>query len=179
MRTQWIVYTLGISIAALLSACQPQSSTYSAITSQPITPDCRFIDKHLVTQQANAGCLLVQAHKLLMVRSRLTGKYSLPGGTAERGEQASCTAHRETWEETGLDIMVGQQLHHFDNGFRLFACYIDKPASTAYDQLSAIDSGEINAVQWLDPVELSTDLWRFPQQKQLLIMLSRQHSAQP
>lgn len=52
----------------------------------------------------------------------LNGRLSLPGGSSEPGESAQCTAFRETWEETGLQLQPRELLEVFDTGFHLYRC---------------------------------------------------------
>ena len=47
--------------------------------------------------------------KMLVVDSR-RGGLTPPGGKMKKGESAQCTAHRETLEETGLDLKPGELL---------------------------------------------------------------------
>jgi len=47
-----------------------------------------------------------QREKILMVRNKDNGRWSLPGGAVEAGESLESAAIREAKEETGLDIKV-------------------------------------------------------------------------
>ena len=71
----------------------------------------------------SGGCLAVVHGKILVVESR-RGGVSPPGGKSLPGESAQCTAHRETFEETGLDLIPRQLIHVFDTGFHLYFCEI-------------------------------------------------------
>jgi len=112
----------------------------------------------LVDATGNAGCWVVSEDKLLMVKQR-SGKYSFPGGTTEIGESAQCTAHRETWEETGIDVVVEGLKHQFDNGFYLFDCQAERTA--AKPQAWA----EVEDVVWVRPETIAEKNWRFPYQR--------------
>ena len=91
------------------------------------------------------------------------GLYSIPGGTSESGETAQCTAHRETWEEAGVDVKVGKLKHQFGNGFFLFECFADNIS------LETNDAGEVKQVLLVDPTEIPSELWRFPKQRKLTL----------
>lgn len=106
----------------------------------------------------NAGCWLTQENKLLMV-VQTTGLYAFPGGTSEFAESAQCTAHRETWEEAGVNVVVGNLKHQFDNGFFLFEC--------TSDQLDLVtnDTSEVSGVVMADPATIPAEHWRFPEQR--------------
>jgi 8-oxo-dGTP pyrophosphatase MutT (NUDIX family) len=68
----------------------------------------------------NAGCFLVDKQKLLVVQVIHNGRgLDIPGGTSEKGESAQCTAARETFEETGLNVIVHELAHTFGK-FYLF-----------------------------------------------------------
>lgn len=128
----------------LVSACTPQYT-------------CSHYDDPL--PRANAGCFIVSNGKLLVTQQR-SGLWNLPGGTAKTGENAQCTAERETWEETGLRIHVDDLARVFDNGFHLFHCHADDATASP----TAIDAGEVQDIRWLDPREFSDYAWRFPKQ---------------
>lgn len=69
----------------------------------------RFIAHGLLERD---GCYLV-------LRRRggryLGGQWDIPGGSVEAGETTANAAVRECFEETGLQVMVGQQVSQFQN----------------------------------------------------------------
>ena len=136
----------------LLAACSP-------------APDCRIDSVHIEQVYANAGCMIRQDERLLVVRHH-NGRLGFPAGTSVAGETAQCTAHRETWEETGLAVEVGQLLHVFDNGFRLYHCRLSEPYPDHGEELSPPWQAwrEIDAVLWMPAAEIKADQWRYPQQ---------------
>jgi 8-oxo-dGTP pyrophosphatase MutT (NUDIX family) len=112
---------------------------------------------------ANAGCLVLKQQQLLMVID-LSGKLSVPGGSSDGAESPSCTAHRETWEETGLDIQPRELVRVFENGFHLYHCAL-------HDGSGEIDPPlrfEIERALWLAPENFDDYPWRFPDQQQWL-----------
>ena len=112
--------------------------------------------------QANAGCLLVEQDGVLLVK-QWSAKWALPGGTADAGETAQCTAFRETWEETGLRVNVGELIHVFDNGFHLFNCQrlVGEPKLNTGRPFTL----EVRAVRWVDVESFDTLNWRFKNQQ--------------
>lgn len=97
-----------------------------------------------------------------MIQQR-SGKYSFPGGTAEPGESAQCTAHRETWEEASVEVQVSTVKATFDNGFVLFNCDVRD------GEFQTNNSLEVSDVIWVAPGGIPEQKWRFPEQKQLAI----------
>ena len=57
-----------------------------------------------------AGVLAVQDNHILMVYRERSGvvRWELPSGLAEPGESLEQTAARETLEETGIEVLVGE-----------------------------------------------------------------------
>ncbi|HQH26526.1 MAG TPA: NUDIX domain-containing protein [Oligoflexia bacterium] len=110
----------------------------------------------------NAGCLIEHRGKLLAVRHRFGSKLGLPAGTAEPGESAQQTAHRETWEETGIEVTVGRLLKKSGSAF-LYECHPKDPSSLDdITRLAAHDVLEITEVILIDPQSIRPEDWRFP-----------------
>jgi len=143
-----------IASLLLLSACQESHTP---------APQCNFEPPAL--DGANAGCLVMQDHAILMIQHQ-TRLWGLPGGTHETGESAQCTAHRETWEETGVEVKVGKLLRVFDNGFHLFRCQIS--STTQLNQAQIQDAGEVNVTDWIESKDFDNYKWRFPKQMEWL-----------
>ena len=56
------------------------------------------------------AAIILRDHEILMVRRGVEpglGKWSIPGGSIELGETMEDALRREVWEETGLEIKVG------------------------------------------------------------------------
>ncbi len=112
----------------------------------------------------SAGCLALRDRELLVLRD-WSGRVSPPGGSSAPGESAQCTAHRETWEETGLDLVPGELVSTFDTGFFLFRCDARRPGG----ELRA--PGAEGRPQWLPLERLRDEQWRYPGQGELLLDL--------
>lgn len=138
-----------------------------ACTQKPSPPPCQIDPEYIMNVQANAGCFIKDKGRLLVIRQNFSGKLSLPGGTYESGETAQCTAHRETWEETGADVLVGSRLHVFKNNFYLFECSLAEENI----ELATNDNIEVKEVLWIDPEKTKQNDWRFNQQYSLLLKL--------
>lgn len=55
-----------------------------------------------VAHPRSAGCVVVEEHRLLMVRT--SDGWTIPGGSIEDGETADVAAARESREEAGVDV---------------------------------------------------------------------------
>ena len=162
--------SLLFSLAVLTVACQKRTQP------QP-NPRCVVDDDHRSSARGNAGCMILVNGKLLTNRDKETGKLEVPGGTAVAGELAQCTAHRETWEETGFEVLVGRQLADLNGQFKLFSCEVVTPAEeighNAYRVPSAVEH-EITSVQLLDPNSTVPGDWRFSDSLTTIRALYRQ-----
>jgi len=120
----------------------------------------------------NAGCLMVRGDRVLMVQQRLNGSWGLPGGTAESGERAVCTALRETLEETGLKVQVEQHLLTLRGGFHIYRC------SAADGQTpDPNDWFEIQSAGWKDSRQRAELPWRFASQRKKIEALIQQQKV--
>jgi ADP-ribose pyrophosphatase YjhB (NUDIX family) len=79
-------------------------------------PQCDYI--HFVEPKVGVGVIVVDAHKLLLVRRAMNpekGKWSLPAGYVDYGEDPAATAVRETWEETHIKVTITQLVDVYHN----------------------------------------------------------------
>ena len=140
----------------------------SLVPSPGMAEDCGQLRED--NAQSNAGCLLVQGSHLLMIQQNFNKKWSLPGGGKLDGERAVCTAHRETLEETGLNVQVKFLIHDFSSNFRLYLCEADTKVP-----LSPTDSLEVKRAAWLSSEERQSIRWRFPDQQPYIEKLVKKY----
>ncbi|CAK9041305.1 unnamed protein product, partial [Durusdinium trenchii] len=58
---------------------------------------------------------------MLVIKLTYDGnKFDIPGGQTDWREPAMRTAERETWEESGYRVSIGQLLATVRNGFRIY-----------------------------------------------------------
>ncbi len=113
---------------------------------------------------ANAGCLVIHNNRLLVVQDH-DDRLSIPGGSSEVGENAACTAWRETMEETSLQAIPGKVAQRWPNGFYMFRCELLSDPAT----LGVQHPREIKQVLWLQGEEFNRYSWRFPGQRDWLV----------
>jgi 8-oxo-dGTP pyrophosphatase MutT (NUDIX family) len=131
-------------------------------------PPCR-VDPNLVDdRRSNSLCIVRSGDRVLATIHRFSGKLDLPGGRREGDETGQCTAHRELWEETGLDGTVGALLID-RNSTLLFDCRLP-PNVDATRKISVPPWAhiEVAGIEWIDPAEQEPGDWRFPEELETL-----------
>jgi ADP-ribose pyrophosphatase YjhB (NUDIX family) len=66
------------------------------------------------TPRVDVRAAVIQDGKLLMVRERMDGGWTLPGGWADVGDVPSEAAERETWEEAGFRVKAHKLVGVYD-----------------------------------------------------------------
>ncbi|RMH01463.1 MAG: NUDIX domain-containing protein [Chloroflexi bacterium] len=81
-----------------------------------VCPACEYI--YFTDPKVGVGVLVVSEGKVLLVRRVMNperGKWSIPAGFVDRGENPQETAVREAQEETGLDVVIDRLLDVYYN----------------------------------------------------------------
>ncbi len=127
---------------------------------------CRVDSQYAENLSGNAGCLIRVAGKMVVLTHRQSGKLDIPGGTADEGESAQCTAHRETFEETGFNVEVGQHLGTNERNFHFFACTLAGNFTGELQRFPVPDwsKSEVSAIMLRDPFVTTGKAWRFEDQ---------------
>ena len=126
-------------------------------------PECKFTGDS--DEEANAGCLVIYDSKVLIIEDN-NGLLSLPGGGKNTGEVPQCTAEREVWEETGMEVKANGKIETFSNGFQLFSCEV---VGAQVMNVSARPwQFEVAAIHWIGDGEFGGRKWRFPEQVELI-----------
>lgn len=126
----------------------------------------------------SAGCYIADERGVVVTIGRLNGRLQLPAGAREAGESPPCTARRETLEETGLLVRVGEALEVSNNGrFVLYRCVPETPLDPV-SSFAPLDLFEVREVMVLNPLTLHDArgvrvdaAWRFPEDRNLLTSL--------
>ncbi|WP_045421148.1 bifunctional NUDIX hydrolase/phosphatase PAP2 family protein [Vibrio jasicida] len=121
-----------------------------------------------------ALCVVRADNKLVLIHEILTNKISLPGGTIIEGESPKLAAQRETWEETGLVVTVGEELGKTDTAI-FYDCVSDSEV-IAFSMANAMDGNElpiwfaphygveVASAMLLNPSDMASSLYRYPSQ---------------
>lgn len=113
-----------------------------------VCPACGYV--YFTDPKVGVGVAVVEAGKLLLVRRRMNperGKWSLPAGFIDQGEDPRATAAREMLEETGLVVTIGEVIDVFHNppgqgGASIFVLYSGRRTGgelQAGDDADAVD----------------------------------------
>jgi 8-oxo-dGTP diphosphatase len=154
MKSQMTNALLALALSAATAACARQA------------PACRVAESAADQRIGNAGCLIAVEGRTLLIAHSVSGKLGFPGGTSVDEEPAQCTAHRETWEETGIDVEVGHFLKRLSTGFLLYACrsQLSDLSPDEVPHLPIWSRTEVSGMVWRDLDTVAAEQWRFPDQ---------------
>lgn len=123
---------------------------------------------------AGALCVVRADNQIVLVDELITGYLSLPGGTVVSGEPPAVAAQRETWEEAGLSVTVGDVLGYTDSAV-VYDCISDSEVISyqAQNELGGFElpiwfaphyGVEVSRAMLLSPTELEENQYRYPEQ---------------
>lgn len=81
-----------------------------------VCPECGYI--HFTDPKVGVGVLVAHEGKILLVRRTMNperGKWSIPAGFLDHGDDPQATAIRETLEETNLHVAIEELLDVYHN----------------------------------------------------------------
>ncbi len=138
------------------------------VTCRTLYGETKRVPAETLIQRPSVYGIIMHEHHVLLCRTKVTGKYVLPGGGIEKGELIEDALKREVVEEAGIAVEVGQCLHfktdffYYDpldiaiHGFLFFhACIpleIELP-TLAYDSVSE----DIALAEWVSIASLSAE----------------------
>lgn len=79
-------------------------------------PQCDFV--YFTDPKVGVGVLVIQQDKVLLVKRAMMpeqGKWSLPAGFLDHGDDPKAAAVREVWEETGLQVAIDRLIDVYTN----------------------------------------------------------------
>jgi ADP-ribose pyrophosphatase YjhB (NUDIX family) len=118
--------------------------------------------------QKKGAVLLVQYPKS---NGKSSGKWDLPGGRLNVGEQPSAGLEREVFEEVGAKIEVNRvistgtilNLNGLPNFFVIYNATLTNP-----DQAFKAEKGEIAAAEWIKPEKVLKLPFTYPEYQEVL-----------
>ncbi|TPV57862.1 NUDIX hydrolase [Aestuariibacter sp. GS-14] len=165
MQILLLILPKPLKCGSLLTAILVVLTLFGCSDPTPSAPFCRSVPTALPENVSSEGaaCLIRVNNSVLLIRHRLTGKLDFPAGGREGNETLQCTAHRETWEETGFNVEVGPLLSLTASDMPVFNCTADSSIAKLPAQFDAPDwSGlEVKLLEKVDPFLLSEDELRF------------------
>lgn len=111
VATAWFASLAGL---VSLTGCGP---------AELAAPECRSEAVVAVTA-AHGACLIVANQQVLLVADD-NGRWQLPQAEAGALETSACAAHRATWQATGINVKVTQQLGWLTPTTMLYHCTSD------------------------------------------------------
>ncbi|MCB2178878.1 NUDIX hydrolase [bacterium] len=88
-------------------------STYSQYEPQQVL-DHFNLEEGYSTPKIDVRAAVVEDGKLLMVRERMDGGWTLPGGWVDVGDHPASSAEREAWEESGYHVQAVRLVGVYD-----------------------------------------------------------------
>lgn len=104
---------------------------------------------------SSTGVVLGPDNRVLAVQRRDNGAWQPPGGIVDEGESVRQACVREVFEETGLDVRVGDLTGVYRN-VRLHVIAFVFLAEARANSLPAVETDESARIDWLTPEECRT-----------------------
>lgn len=107
----------GINFCPRCGAAMTEADRFGKL--RPTCPACGYV--HFFDPKVAAAVFVEDAGRVLLIRRAVApeiGKWALPAGYVDRGEDPRTTAVREALEETGLTVRLTGLLDVFYNGAR-------------------------------------------------------------
>jgi ADP-ribose pyrophosphatase YjhB (NUDIX family) len=102
------------------------------------------------TPKVDVRAAVIRDGRILLVREKIDGKWSMPGGWADVGELPSAMVAREAWEESGFTVKADKLIGVFDANHieplqfyhaykMIFLCTITVGEARPSDETLAVD----------------------------------------
>lgn len=89
------------------------TSTYSNLDKEQLLNNF-LAHPGYATPKVDIRAAIIKDQKILLVQEKTDNKWSMPGGWADVGEEPSDAIIRETWEESGLDVIPKKVVGIYD-----------------------------------------------------------------
>jgi len=119
----------------------------------------KSVPKEKLVLRPAACALIMRGATVLLLNTRSTGKYQLPGGGVETGERIEDALRREVREETGIEVEVERFLGFKEDFFyydpwdeayhSLLFFYACRPITFDLARDEQIEDGEAEKPQWI------------------------------
>lgn len=98
----------------------------------------------------SAATVTLDEGRVLLIRRADNGQWQIPGGVVELGEQPPAAAARETLEETGIEVSVGDCTGVYTNVARGICAFVFRAAPVSG---TVSTSAETTEVGWFTAAE--------------------------
>jgi hypothetical protein len=130
-------------------------------------PMCRIAPTFLPAPAAPAACFIKLDTKLLVIKIQNDNGWQLPSGGINMQQSAQCTAHQAVWQNTGLNVEVGQLLAIEPDNMHIYACALSNGfenltqalpvpewAQRKVDYINVINPNLTTSSQWSEKSDL-------------------------
>lgn len=128
-------------------------------------PSCRISEVSQQTFSGNEfGCNIKLNRQMVALVDDQLLTYQLPFTQQRNNEIPQCTAHRATFETTGLNVRVEHYLGTSDSGIHLFQCQLSEQFPSASGRYEVPDWGpnKFSFVELVDPFLIEYQGWHRP-----------------
>lgn len=117
-----------------------------------------------------AAGIVINEDRILMVRGKETGSWSIPSGGIENGESPQQACLREVWEETGFKVEINKPIHtkkaiikNYDVTTYYFLCRVMEGQISYHDPDDSIEE-----VAWKTYEEILKLHHEYPEDQEIL-----------
>ncbi len=119
----------------------------------------KLVHRQSLAFRPSVYAIVTQNDKILLLNTKSTGTFSLPGGGVEPGERMAEALRREVREEAGIDIEIGElvffseEFFHYeptDESFHSFRFFFGcRPITMDLHSDDQVDDGEVERPRWI------------------------------
>lgn len=131
-----------------------------------------MLPKEKFENRLSAYGIIKHEGKILLVNTKSTGKWFLPGGEVEIGEDMEDAVKRETYEECGIDVSVGKMIARkktmfyydpTDNAWQNYCFFFEcTPLGVKLTEDYQVEDDESEKPEWVEIAKLKKDDFQFP-----------------